>query len=168
MVLYLDERDGDEGGIDIDMVPYYEQAIGNQGFQNATNAISAALADNIKENQQIQADSSVPKEHAVVNKDDLTEHLVPKQNLAQEVVKHEVCDTINGDSEKLIDDSSKEISCTLVEKTELQLLNNAQNDSIEDTLVHKSNIRTSWNSPDKCINEVRRVQLPRSTKRYEF
>ena len=45
--LILDERDGDEGGIDIEMAEYYEEALEvNGGFKNATSAITAALQEN--------------------------------------------------------------------------------------------------------------------------
>ncbi|XP_057292042.1 targeting protein for Xklp2-A-like [Hydractinia symbiolongicarpus] len=46
---WFDEREGDEGGIDIDLVPYYEKALGDNGFKNATSAITAALNNDLDE-----------------------------------------------------------------------------------------------------------------------
>ena len=62
----LDNRPGDEGGIDLDMVPIYEKAMNSLGYQNATSAITRALScsdpNEDSNQQQTKLKSSFTKE----------------------------------------------------------------------------------------------------------
>ncbi|XP_065676246.1 targeting protein for Xklp2 homolog isoform X2 [Hydra vulgaris] len=153
---WFDTRDGDEGGIDIDMVPYYEQ---NIGFKNATNAISAALADNMKEIQQVKTYSLITNDNETSNNVEIAENVANKENIVPDVVIPKECAIINKDSVKC-DNSKKENFLML--KVEQQNLNSS---SVDETLVQKSNIRTSWSSPDVTREDIRKVQPPRSVKK---
>ena len=69
---FTDERDGDEGGIDIDMAEYYEDALEvNGGFKNATSAITAALQENKEPalpNSSVQQQQQSPCKDTKVSK----------------------------------------------------------------------------------------------------
>ena len=72
LFFFTDERDGDEGGIDIDMAEYYEDALEvNGGFKNATLAITAALQENKEPalpNSSVQQQQQSPCKDTKVSK----------------------------------------------------------------------------------------------------
>ena len=87
MIFFLDEKPGDEGGIDIDLVPYYESVLCKDGFKNATSAITAALNDefptengkcesNTESQQSLQKSVDSNKVNFQVNEKDISEKIV--------------------------------------------------------------------------------------------
>ena len=157
--LILDERDGDEGGIDIDMVEYYEQAMhGTGGFENATSAITAALKDNqvpvsenntkVKDVPQTQGVEVVNNCHdddvEMMEEDDVTQdssHNEPSVKSASELVTIENKTTTEEEESPVTEEEQEK-------KEEPSSLESAAAVARPVAKPKRSNIRTSWDSPN--------------------
>jgi len=163
----LDERDGDEGGIDIDMVEYYEQAMHkNGGFENATSAISAALKENqvpVTENnikvecapktQEVGTVSNCQDDDVEMMEEDDTPQVnkpihseVPPstETVAEPVIT--VCQTKNTTTEG--DEDSPATEEEHEQKEESSSLESVTAAVRPIAKPKRSNIRTSWDSPN--------------------
>lgn len=163
---WFDERDGDEGGIDIDMVEYYEEAMqANGGFQSATSAITAALQENQEpvnsenkpattteqttEHQDVSMmDTDMPEENTThPEKADIPQQQQTESEMAvqepkpevrtEPIIMHEVI-------EQKVDQVNEQQPSASDNPSSLQSVKPAAKPVIK---PRKSNIRTSWNSP---------------------
>lgn len=148
--MFLDERDGDEGGIDIDMVPYFEKHLeGGNGFENATSAISAAL----KDNEVLTTEKS---------KDEVEDQ---QQDVQMDEVQ--MCDVDKNPIEPVsANETASQPNPIVQEESIITNTTSVQSNKSANPQVRKSNIVTSWTDSTNTIADsqpkIKRNLLRRS------
>lgn len=165
------------------MVPFYEEAMEENGFQNATSAISAALKDNevpvvninTNANEKQSAEVVVAKEEAETYLPQETEENVEMEQDPPSVQEDESINEYNAVTDPSgnkteVSPQKEEVHSSPpkeCEKEEAVADNNNKDKEnspaqLVQPKVRKSNIRTSWDSPSGSQPVFKRNPLRRS------
>jgi len=164
---WFDEREGDEGGIDIDLAPYYEEAMGDNGFKHATAAISAALTNDSgspePKTNTIDETKEAEETSYKLTKQERKSHMPPVTNdgkqsenevttlkrIKQERMSHMPEVSTEEESDESTIKKIKQERMSHMPQQIAQVTTDSESEMHVDKPAppRKSNIRTSWESP---------------------